>query len=52
MLDDDILGSEKPNEIVLISAHLDSWDVGQGALDDGGGCAIMWHALYTLKKLG
>uniref|UniRef100_A0A914XAA4 Carboxypeptidase Q n=1 Tax=Plectus sambesii TaxID=2011161 RepID=A0A914XAA4_9BILA len=48
----EITGTEKPKEIVLLSAHFDSWDVGQGALDDGGGCAAVWHALFSLKKLG
>ena len=34
----EITGSEKPEEIVAIGAHLDSWDVGTGAMDDGNGC--------------
>uniref|UniRef100_A0A1I7VLJ7 Carboxypeptidase Q n=1 Tax=Loa loa TaxID=7209 RepID=A0A1I7VLJ7_LOALO len=46
-----ITGQERPSEVVLLSAHLDSWDVGQGALDDGGGCAVVWNALYSLKQL-
>ncbi|MDZ4729685.1 MAG: M28 family peptidase [Xanthomonadales bacterium] len=37
----DIVGSEKPEEIILLGAHLDSWDVGTGALDDGVGVAIV-----------
>jgi hypothetical protein len=36
----DIVGSEKPEEIVLMSAHLDSWDQGTGAVDDGAGVAM------------
>jgi carboxypeptidase Q len=36
----DIMGSEKPDEIVLMSAHLDSWDKGTGAVDDGAGVAM------------
>jgi carboxypeptidase Q len=37
----DIRGSERPNEIVLLGAHLDSWDLGTGAIDDAAGCAII-----------
>jgi len=48
----EIRGSEKPNEIVLISGHLDSWDVGTGAMDDGGGVIIAWQALSAMKALG
>ncbi len=40
----DIVGSEKPDEIVLIGAHLDSWDLGTGAIDDGAGVAIVGEA--------
>jgi len=36
----EVVGRERPNEIVLMGAHLDSWDLGTGALDDGAGCAI------------
>jgi carboxypeptidase Q len=45
-------GSETPDEVVLISGHFDSWDVGQGANDDGGGCIIAWEAVRLLKELG
>ena len=48
----EIKGSEKPNEVVLISGHFDSWDVGQGAHDDGGGCIVAWEAARLLKELG
>jgi carboxypeptidase Q len=48
----EIKGSEKPEEVVLISGHFDSWDVGQGAHDDGGGCIIAWEAVRLLKELG
>ncbi|MGI9108059.1 MAG: M28 family metallopeptidase [Pyrinomonadaceae bacterium] len=48
----ELKGSEKPDEIVLISGHFDSWDVGQGAHDDGGGCIIAWEAVRLLKDLG
>uniref|UniRef100_A0A914WA00 Carboxypeptidase Q n=1 Tax=Plectus sambesii TaxID=2011161 RepID=A0A914WA00_9BILA len=45
-------GSVFPNEYVVLTGHFDSWDVGQGAMDDGGGCAIAWNTLTALKKLG
>lgn len=35
-----------------MSGHLDSWDVGQGAMDDGGGAIISWEALSLIKDLG
>ena len=48
----ELLGREKPDEFVVIGAHLDSWDVGSGATDDGGGCVVTWETLRILKKLG
>ena len=48
----EIRGTEKPDEVVLLSGHLDSWDVGNGAMDDGGGLVVGWEALNLLKKLG
>lgn len=39
-------------QVVLLSGHLDSWDVGQGAMDDGGGVAISWEALSLIRDLG
>lgn len=48
----EIPGREKPEEIVVMGGHIDSWDVGTGAVDDGGGCVAAWEALKTLKKLG
>src|SRR5687768_9796814 len=44
-------GSEKPDEVVLVSGHFDSWDVGQGAHDDGGGCIAAWEVARLLKEL-
>ena len=48
----EIRGREKPHEIVLLAGHLDSWDVGTGASDDGVGCIVTWEALRLMKKLG
>jgi carboxypeptidase Q len=47
----EIPGREFPDEIVLIGAHLDSWDVGQGAHDDGTGCAMVMETLSLLRRL-
>jgi carboxypeptidase Q len=47
----EIRGRELPDEIVVVSGHLDSWDVGAGATDDGGGCVVTWEALRLMKKL-
>jgi carboxypeptidase Q len=47
----EIRGRERPDEVVVVSAHLDSWDVGSGATDDGGGCVVTWEALRIMKKL-
>jgi Zn-dependent M28 family amino/carboxypeptidase len=48
----ELRGSELPDEYVVIGAHLDSWDVGQGAQDDGAGVVTMMQTLKTLKTLG
>ena len=48
----EISGRERPDEIVLVGGHLDSWDVGTGASDDGAGCIVTWEALRLMKKLG
>lgn len=48
----EIRGSEKPDEIIAFGGHIDSWDVGQGAMDDGGGVIVAWEALKLMKKLG
>jgi carboxypeptidase Q len=47
----EIRGREIPDEIVVVGGHLDSWDVGAGATDDGGGCVVTWEALRLMKKL-
>ena len=44
-------GSLYPNEVVIVSGHLDSWDVGQGAMDDGGGAVTSWQVLSALRQL-
>ena len=48
----EIPGSDHPEQIVLVSGHIDSWDVGSGAMDDGGGCLAAWEAARLLLKLG
>jgi carboxypeptidase Q len=48
----EIRGSEKPDEIVLIGGHLDSWDLGTGAIDNGSGVAMVMETLRTMKELG
>ena len=48
----EIRGRERPDEIVLIGGHLDSWDVGTGASDDGVGCIITWEAARLMTRLG
>jgi hypothetical protein len=48
----ELRGTEKPNEIIVMGGHLDSWDIGFGAHDDGAGCIQSIEALRILKKLG
>ena len=48
----DLKGREKPDEIVLVSGHLDSWDLGPNAQDDATGVAAAMHVAATLKALG
>ncbi|MCI0415454.1 M20/M25/M40 family metallo-hydrolase [bacterium] len=48
----EIEGREKPGEVLLIGGHIDSWDVGSGAHDDGGGCIVAWETVRLLKVLG
>ncbi|MEX0691338.1 MAG: M28 family metallopeptidase [Gemmatimonadales bacterium] len=48
----EITGRERPNEVVVLGGHIDSWDVGQGAMDDGGGVFVSWEALRVLQRLG
>ena len=48
----EIAGSERPEEVVVMGGHIDSWDVGQGAMDDGGGSVAAWEALRLIRELG
>lgn len=47
----DVVGSAAPDEIVLVGAHLDSWDLGTGAIDDAAGCGIVIAAARQIAKL-
>ncbi|MBK9103965.1 MAG: M20/M25/M40 family metallo-hydrolase [Saprospiraceae bacterium] len=48
----EIKGKTNPDEIILIGGHFDSWDVGEGAHDDGSGCMHSMEVLYRLHKMG
>jgi len=45
-------GSEHPEQVVVVSGHLDSWDLGTGAIDDGAGIVVSMQAIHLLKQLG
>ena len=45
-------GSEHPEQVVVVSGHLDSWDLGTGAIDDGAGVAVSMQAIQLMKELG
>jgi carboxypeptidase Q len=47
----DIKGSEHPEQVVIVSGHLDSWDLGTGAIDDGAGVAVSMEAANLIHKL-
>jgi carboxypeptidase Q len=47
----DLKGSEKPDEVVIVSGHLDSWDLGTGAIDDAAGVAVAMQTAQLLKQL-
>src|SRR5881394_922360 len=47
----DIKGSEHPEQMVIVSGHLDSWDLGTGAIDDGAGVAVSMEAANLIQKL-
>jgi carboxypeptidase Q len=48
----DLKGSENPEQVVIVSGHLDSWDLGTGALDDGAGVAVAMAVVKAIKQLG
>jgi len=48
----EIRGTEKPEEVIILSGHLDSWDVGQGAQDDGAGVVFSMEAARLIQSLG
>jgi carboxypeptidase Q len=45
-------GSEHPEQVVIVSGHLDSWDLGTGAIDDGAGVVVSMQAIHLLSQLG
>ncbi len=48
----ELRGRELPDEVVVMGGHIDSWDVGQGAMDDAGGVVAAWEAVRLMKALG
>jgi carboxypeptidase Q len=48
----ELRGSQRPDEVVVLGGHIDSWDVGQGAMDDAGGSVAAWEALRLISRLG
>jgi len=48
----ELRGSEKPDEVVVLGGHIDSWDIGEGAMDDGGCSVAAWEAVRLITKLG
>jgi carboxypeptidase Q len=48
----ELVGRDRPEEIVVLGGHIDSWDVGTGAMDDGGGSVVAWEAVRLLARLG
>jgi carboxypeptidase Q len=48
----EVVGRERPDEVVVLGGHIDSWDVGQGAMDDGGGVVAAWEAVRLIHRLG
>jgi carboxypeptidase Q len=48
----ELTGRERPEEVVLVGCHFDSWDAATGASDDAVGCIVTWEGLRLMKKLG
>ncbi len=48
----DLKGSEHPEQVVIVSGHLDSWDLGTGAIDDAAGVGVAMQAAQVMKQLG
>lgn len=48
----EIVGRERPDEVLVMGGHIDSWDVGRGAMDDAGGVVVAWDAVRLMHKLG
>ena len=47
----DLKGSEHPEQVVIVSGHLDSWDLGTGAIDDAAGVAVSMETAQLLQQL-
>ncbi|KAG0628707.1 hypothetical protein M758_1G046500 [Ceratodon purpureus] len=48
----EVVGSKHPDEFVVLGGHTDSWDIADGAMDDGGGAFVAWEAVRLIKTLG
>jgi carboxypeptidase Q len=48
----ELTGTELPSEVIVLGGHIDSWDVGQGAMDDAGGSVAAWEVLRVMQRLG
>lgn len=48
----EVTGAERPEEVVVLGGHIDSWDVGTGAMDDAGGVVAAWEAVRLIHRLG
>ena len=48
----DLKGTEHPEQVIIVSGHLDSWDLGTGAIDDGAGVAVSMQTVQLIKRLG